>query len=127
MKQRRLVVIGGGLIILLLIWVFSHQGEQDVLQTHQITGVIKEFHKKKAPQNSTIKNKGTPVGQSSRISIAIVELQADTIAQDGHARIIVPRDKYVEGDILPLTLKLYKNGTRRVELSNLSQAKEKGD
>ena len=128
MKQRRLVVIGGGLIILLLIWVFTHQGEDDVLQSHQITGVIKEFHAKRPPQKSATANRTSPSRQAGQISIAIVELNADKIAEGGYARIMVPKNKYAEGDVLPLVLKLYKNGTKKVELvRDNSSANKKSD
>lgn len=123
MKQRRLIVIGGGLIIVLLIWMFTHQSEKDVLQTHHISGVIKEFHTKKPPQKSS-----TPGHRINQIAIAVVELQADNIAEDGHARIMVPRDKYVEGDVIPLVLKLYKDGSKKVELTTQANSvTKKGD
>lgn len=123
MKQRRLIVLSGGILILLLIWMFFHQGEDDVLQSHEITGVIKEFHTKSPPQKST-----TPGRQAGQITIAVVALNADGIAEGGYARILVPRDKYATGDVLPLILKLYKNGSKKVVLAPKSTPQtQRGD
>ena len=89
-----------------------HQGEDDVLQSHRITGVITEFHKKSSGKSSAKPHKS--VGQ---IAIAVVKLNADTIAENGYARVMVPRDKFAVGNELPLVLKLYKNGSRKIFLA----------
>ena len=90
-----------------------HQGEDDVLQSHHITGVITEFHEKPIGKTSVNSHKSP-----SRISIAVVEIKADSIAQSGHARIIVPRDKFAIGTEVPLILKLYSNGSRKIILAS---------
>ena len=92
--------------------MFFHQSEDDVLQSHEVTGVLKEFHTKSPPQKSS-----TPGRHAGQITIAVVELKADGIAEGGYARILVPRNKYKEGDVLPLVLKLYKDGSRKVVLA----------
>ena len=111
MKQRRILILGASFAVMFMIWSFFHQSEDDVLQIREVVGRITEIHQHRAttPRKPS-SNKPRPV------VIAVVEIKDSLTAEDGHARVLIRRGDYEVGDEVPLNLKLYKDGSRKVIL-----------
>ena len=112
MRQRRLLILAASAAVLFLIWSFFHQSEDDVLQTQEIYGRVVEIHQRSSA------SKATPGGnKNGSIVIAVVAIDGPTVGSDGHARILLQQGQYQVGDEVPLRLKLYKDGSRKVVLT----------
>lgn len=112
MKQRRLLILAAAVAVIFLLWSFFHQSEDDVIQRQQISGRVTEIHQKQSPMmNKPSGNK------TSSMVIAVIAIDGPTTSEDGHARILIKRDQFKVGDEVPLTLKRYKDGSRKVILA----------
>ena len=115
MKQRRLLVLAAAAAIMFLIWSFFHQSEEDVIQRLEINGRVTEIHQKLSPANNKPNNK------PNSIVVAVVELDGPTVTEDGHARILVRKGQFAVGDQVPLLMKRYKDGSRKVILRSIEE------
>ncbi|MEM7468792.1 MAG: hypothetical protein AAF387_18140 [Pseudomonadota bacterium] len=112
MKQRRILILGTFIALIFLVWSLFQKSEDDILQTHQVTGVISEISQKRSPAS------GKPSGrQPNSIVVAVVDINDGSSVDAGKARILIRRDQFEIGDEVPLTLKLYNDGSRKVLLA----------
>ena len=112
LKQRRLIILTASVAVIFLLWSFFHQSEDDVIQQQEITGRITEIHQKRSPTGNQAN-----INKPPAILIAVVEIDGPTTTEDGHARIMIRRDQFEVGDKIPLILKRYKDGSRKVILA----------
>ena len=112
MQQRRLLILVATAAVMFMVWSFFHQSEDDVIQRQHISGRISEIQEKKSP----VGNKPT-ANRESTMAIAVVDIEGPTTSEDGHARILIRRGQFEVGDEVPLILKRYKDGSRKVVLA----------
>ena len=109
MQQRRLLILVATAAVMFMLWSFFHQSEDDVIQRQHISGRISEILQKQSP----VGNKPTANRENTMV-IAVVDIEGPTTSEDGHARILIRRGQFEVGDEVPLVLKRYKDGSRKV-------------
>ena len=112
MQQRRLLILVATAAVMFMVWSFFLQSEDDVIQRQHVSGRISQIHEKKSP----MANKPT-ANRESTMAIAVVDINGPTTSEDGHARILIRRGQFEVGDKIPLILKRYKDGSRKVILA----------
>ncbi|MGR8948305.1 MAG: hypothetical protein ACU84Q_09680 [Gammaproteobacteria bacterium] len=112
MKQRRVLIFGASIAVLFVIWSFFQPSEDDLLQTRDIRGRITEIHQKTSNAHSKLGST-----RPRPVVIAVVAINDAATTGNGHARILIRKGDFEVGDEVPLTLKLYRDGSRKVILN----------